>query len=79
MGIIHRLLENEKKISWSFIFSGLVLKVLVCSGTHWFKYMILIKGLYILRGCRKDVVLDSTEITGSSSESPFVVVTAYPH
>ena len=45
MNIIDRPLENVKKISLNLVFSGLALKVLVCSGTHWFRFMILLQGL----------------------------------
>ena len=43
MNIIHQPSKNEKKISWNLVFSGLVLKIHVHSGTHCFIIIILIQ------------------------------------
>ena len=45
MSIIHWTLDNEMKIMWNLVLSGLALKVLVCSGMHWFRFIIFIQGL----------------------------------
>lgn len=41
----HPLTQNEKKMRWNLVFSGIALKLLICSGTYLFRFTILIQGL----------------------------------